>query len=141
MGATNYWKPLSLIFCRPSIRSQKRPTKPKNRTNSTKEFSEQFGGGYRSLPSKTKGFEANRTRKFTRTFGKIFVTQFVCGTFSVPKSTPDPKTRPSHVRTTSEPHLNPHPNHIRTTSEPHPNHIQTLQTEIYPVQNLSLEMP
>ena len=42
-------------------------------------------GGCRSLSSKTKGLEANRTRKFTRTFGKIFVTQFLCGTFSVPK--------------------------------------------------------
>ena len=31
-----------------------------------------------------KGFEANRARKFTRTFGKISVTQFLCRTFSVP---------------------------------------------------------
>ena len=68
------------------FRSQKGPTKPKNRTNSTKEFSERFKGRYRSLPSKTmQGFEANRTRKFTRTFGQIFVTKFLCGTFSVPK--------------------------------------------------------
>ena len=29
-------------------------TKPKNCTNSTKELSEQFGGGYRSLPIKTR---------------------------------------------------------------------------------------
>ena len=33
--------------------SQKGPTKPKNRTNSTKESSEQFEGATGSLPSKT----------------------------------------------------------------------------------------
>ena len=32
-----------------------------------------------------QGFEANRTRKFMRTFGKIFVTQFLCRTLSGPK--------------------------------------------------------
>ena len=31
-------------------------------------------------------FEANRSRKFTRTFVKFFVTQFLCGAFSVPNS-------------------------------------------------------
>ena len=33
---------------------QKRTPKPKNRTNSAKEFSEQFEGGYRSMPIKTR---------------------------------------------------------------------------------------
>ena len=40
------------------------------------------------ITQKKKGFEANRTRKFTRTFGKIFVIQFLCGTFSVPNWNP-----------------------------------------------------
>ena len=47
-----------------------------------------FLNNSRVLPvicQQNKGFEANRTRKFTRTFGKIFVTEFLCGTFSVPK--------------------------------------------------------
>ena len=49
-----------------------------------------FLNNSRGLPGRCpvkqgKGFEANRTRKFTRTFGKIFVTQFLCGTYSVPK--------------------------------------------------------
>ena len=35
------------------------------------------------ITQQNKGSEANRTRKFTRTFGKIFVTQLLCGTFSV----------------------------------------------------------
>ena len=63
--------------------SQKGLTKPKSRTNHQRIFWT-IRGGYRSWPSKTEGFEANRTRKFTRTFGKIFVTQFLCGTFAVP---------------------------------------------------------
>ena len=53
-------------------------------------------------------------------------------------SAPDPKTSPSHIRTTSEPHPNhfrttsePHPNHVRATSEPRPNHIRTA-SEPYP---------
>ena len=41
-------------------------------------------GGYRSLSIKTRGFEANRTRKLTRTFGEIFVAKVLWGTFSVP---------------------------------------------------------
>ena len=36
------------------------------------------------MAQQNKGFEPNRARKFTRTFGKSFVTQFLCGTFSVP---------------------------------------------------------
>ena len=38
----------------PKIRSQKGLTKPKNRTNSTKAFSEQFEGVIRSLPNNTR---------------------------------------------------------------------------------------
>ena len=37
------------------------------------------------------GFEANRTRKFTRKFGKIFVAQLLWGTFSVPENAGCPK--------------------------------------------------
>ena len=57
------------------FRSEQGPTKPKNRTNRSSVIT----------VMQNKGFEANRTRKFTRTFGKIIVTQFLCGTFSVPK--------------------------------------------------------
>ena len=37
---------------------------------------------------------------------------------------PDPKTRPSHIRTT------PRPNHIRTTSEPHPKQWQKFKGKV-----------
>ena len=80
--------PLTPICYTPICGSpNKGPTKPKNRTNSAKEFSEQFEGLTGHCPL-NKGFEANHTRKFTRTFGKIFVTQFLCDTFSVPKDGP-----------------------------------------------------
>ena len=59
---------------------QTRTPKPKNRTNSTKQFSEQFDGVAGHYPVK-QGFEANRTRKFTRKFGKIFVAHVLWGTF------------------------------------------------------------
>ena len=62
--------PLTRILSRPQLRSQK--------------DSEQLYGDYRVIAQQNKGFEPNRTRKFTRTFGKIFVAQFLCGTFSVP---------------------------------------------------------
>ena len=42
------------FFAVPLVRSQKGLTKPKNRTNSTKELSEQFEGISGSLPSKTR---------------------------------------------------------------------------------------
>ena len=48
-----------------NFRSQKGLTKPKNHTNSTKYFSEQSGGGCWVITQQNKGFEANRTRKFT----------------------------------------------------------------------------
>ena len=51
-------------------------TAPKNFLNNSR--------GLPVITQQNKDFEANRTRKFTRTFGKIFVTQFLCGTFSVP---------------------------------------------------------
>ena len=58
----------------------KRTHKAKNQTNSNNS-SEQVKG----TTQQNKGFQANRTRTFTRTFGKIFVTQFLCGTMSVPE--------------------------------------------------------
>ena len=58
----------------------KKNPKAKIRTNSTKEFSEQFEG----TTPQSKGLEANLTRKFTRKFGKIFVAKVLWGTFSVP---------------------------------------------------------
>ena len=80
------------------FRSQKGVTKPKNRTNSTKDLS--FLSNSRGLAGYypvNKGFEASRTRKFTRkftrTFGKIFVTQFLCGAFSVPNIWSPPEAR------------------------------------------------
>ena len=48
-----------------------------------------FLNNSRGLPfitQQNKGFEANCTGKFTRTFGKVFVAQFLYGTFSVPKN-------------------------------------------------------
>ena len=39
---------------RQQLRSQKGPTKPKNRANSTKEFSEQFEGDYQLQPNTTR---------------------------------------------------------------------------------------
>ena len=63
------------------IQEPKGLTKPqKNRTNSTKEFSEQFEG-LPVIAQQNNGLKANHTRKFTRTIGKTFVTQFLCGTF------------------------------------------------------------
>ena len=55
-------------------------TAPKNFLNNSR--------GLLVTIQQNKGFEANRTRKFTRTFGKIFVTKFLCGTFPVPKFHP-----------------------------------------------------
>ena len=52
--------------------------------NNTKAFSEQFEGASDHYPV-NKGFEANRSGKFIRMFGNIFVAQFLCGTFAVPK--------------------------------------------------------
>ena len=46
-----------------------------------------FLNNSRGLPvitQQNKGFEENRTRKFTRKFGKISVAQVLWGTFSVP---------------------------------------------------------
>ena len=43
-------------------------------------ISEQFEGTTQS----NKGFEANRTRKFTQKFSRIFVAQVLWGTFSAP---------------------------------------------------------
>ena len=71
----------------PKVRSQKRTPKPKNRKNSTKDFSEQFEGITGHYPLK-RGFEANRTREFTRKFGEIFVAKILWGTFSVPDKEP-----------------------------------------------------
>ena len=64
----------------------KRTHKAKNRTNNTKEFSEQFERGP-VITQWNKGFGANRTRKFTRTFGNVRQNLFhtvSLGTFSVP---------------------------------------------------------
>ena len=52
--------------------------------NSAKKLSEQFEGVTGHYPL-NKGFEANRTRKFTRKFGEIFVAKVFRGTFSVPE--------------------------------------------------------
>ena len=64
-----------------SLEQKNESQSPKNRTNSTKEFSQQFEGA----TQQNKGLEANRTRKFTQKFGKIFVAQVLWGTFSVPE--------------------------------------------------------
>ena len=66
----------------------KRLTKPKNRTNSTKEFSEQFEGITGSLASEARGLR--QTKKIApesspeHSEHKILGAQFRCGTFSVP---------------------------------------------------------
>ena len=71
------------------FRSQKGVTKPKNRTNSTKDLS--FLSNSRGLAGyypENKGFEASRTRKFTRkftrTFGKILSHSFFAVPFLLP---------------------------------------------------------
>ena len=66
-----------------SIRNQKGLTKPKIARTAPKNFLNNSRGRPGHCPVK-QGFEANRTRKFTRTFGKVFVTQFLCGTFQSP---------------------------------------------------------
>ena len=71
-------KPMRQSF--PFFSRAKGTLKPTNRTNNAKEVSEQFEGSTQS----NKGSEANRTRKFTRKFGKVFVAQVLWGTFSVP---------------------------------------------------------
>ena len=65
------------------IQELKRTSKPKNRTNGTKELN--FLNDLRALRNKIRGIEANGTRKFTRKFDKFFVSQVPWGTFSVPK--------------------------------------------------------
>ena len=57
----------------------------------------------------------NRTSKPAANAGNHFPLT------SARPSAPDPKTRPTEIRTTSE----PRPSHVRTTSEPRPNHVQT----------------
>ena len=69
-----YW--WRLLLCSVPHQGPKITPKPKNRTNHTKEFSEQFEG----TTEWTKGFEANCTRKFTQKFGKILSHKF----FGVP---------------------------------------------------------
>ena len=66
------------------LRSQKKEpqsqriarTAPKNFLNKSR--------GLPVITHQNKGFEANRTRKFTRKFGEIFVAKVLWGTFSVP---------------------------------------------------------
>ena len=72
------------------VGNPKRTPKPKNHTNSTKECSEQF----EDTTQQNKGFEANRTGKFTRKFGEIFVAKVLWGTFSVPDLARTPTRKP-----------------------------------------------
>ena len=51
-------------------------TAPKNFLNNSRVFL--------VMTHSNKGFEGNRTRKFTRKFGEIFVAKVLWGTFSVP---------------------------------------------------------
>ena len=78
--APGLYRSLTVIFIQErKIRGRKRTTKPKKCTNSTKEFSEQFEG----TTHQNKDFDLNCTRKFTRKFGKIFVTQVLWHTFRI----------------------------------------------------------
>ena len=70
--------PRGTIYLKPFFLPQKMLWAPKNFLNNSR-------GPPAHYLEKNKGFEAIRTRHFGRTFGKIFVTQFLCGTFSVPK--------------------------------------------------------
>ena len=67
-GPKNFSQPLG---AQEKIRSQA----PKNLLNNSR-------GLLGHYPVK-QGFEANRNRRFTRAFGKIFVTQLLCDPFSV----------------------------------------------------------
>ena len=72
---------IALVF-----KSQKGPTKPKNQPHEQHQrISEQFEGVISGHYPVNKGFEANRTRKFTWTFGKIFVSQFSVAPFLSPR--------------------------------------------------------
>ena len=59
---------------------QKRTPKPRRIARTAPK---NFLNNSRGLPVITQGFEANRTRKFTRKFGEIFVAKVLWGTFSV----------------------------------------------------------
>ena len=65
------------------IRSPKGRTEPKIARTPPKNFLNNSRGWPGRYPVK-QGFWGNRTKKFTRTLGKTLVTQFLCGTFSVP---------------------------------------------------------
>ena len=67
-----------MFFCR-----RKGLTNPKIARMARKDFLNDSRGLPGQYPVK-EGFEANRTRKFTRESGKIFVTWFLCSAFSVP---------------------------------------------------------
>ena len=66
----------------PFFRSQKGPTKPKNHTNSTKEFSEQFEGNTGHYPAK-QGFrpESSRECSAKSLSHSFFAVPFVCPIF------------------------------------------------------------
>ena len=77
--ASAHWRP-------PIKQSSKGPTKPKHRTNSTTEFSEQFERVTRSLHNKTRALRQITPETSTRTFGKMFVTHILCRTLPVPQN-------------------------------------------------------
>ena len=65
------------------VSSQKRPIKQKIARTALNNFLKN-SRVYEVITQENKSLEASRARKFTRTFGKIVVTQFLCGTFSFP---------------------------------------------------------
>ena len=80
--------------------SAKRPQNPKIARTAPKNFLNNSRGLPGHYPVK-QGFEANRTRKLTVAFGQIFVTQFLCGAFSVPKK--DRQSRSTERAPTKKP--------------------------------------
>ena len=73
-----------------SVKGQKEPQSQRIARSAPKKYL----NNSRALPSKTRAFEANHARKFTRKFGKIFVAKVLWGTFSVSGSVPGIATPP-----------------------------------------------
>ena len=86
------WKKRVPSGSRVKFRSQNRTPKPKNPTNSTKEFSEQF----EFTTQWNKGFEANRTRKFSRKFGESLSQKFFGVPFLFRKSPQNGRKHPKN---------------------------------------------
>ena len=69
-----------------SVEPKKNPKAKKVARTAPKNFLNNSRGLSVITHKKNKGFEANRTKKFTRKFGETFVAKVLWATFSVPDS-------------------------------------------------------